>query len=143
MRSSSNRRVFLFLMEIVIAILFFAVSGAVCLRTFAKSRTLSSNASDLNFAASNIQNVAELLKASDRSSLNDPDQITELLSLEYDDITVSGEQWIISCHTGYTILVSRQPENGLSSIQSFLITVLRTSDRTEVDHLLLELYTEE
>lgn len=143
MKPSPNRRVFLFLMEIVIAILFFAVAGAVCLRTFARSHTLSSSASDLNFAASNIQNVAELLKASDRSSLKDPDQITDMLSFAYDDITVSDEQWNISCDAGYTILITRQSENSQPSIENFLITVLRTSDQTEVDHLLLELYTEE
>ena len=41
MKHSSNNRSGLFLLEIVIAILFFAIVSAVCLRAFAKSHTLS------------------------------------------------------------------------------------------------------
>ena len=69
MKHSSNNRSGLFLLEIVIAILFFAIVSAVCLRAFAKSHTLSQQASDTNHAISNMENVAELLKSVDPEDL--------------------------------------------------------------------------
>lgn len=79
MNRTSNNRSGLFLLEIMIAILFFAMVSAVCLRSFARAHTLSQEASDMNQAMSHIENVAELLKSADSAVLDDPGQTINLL----------------------------------------------------------------
>ena len=59
-RSSS-----LFLMELIISILFFAVAAAFCVQFIVKSHTISSNAENLASASVECSSVAELIYASD------------------------------------------------------------------------------
>ncbi len=46
MKQQNHKRSGIFLLEIMIAILFFALTGAVCLRTFVKAHTLSTQATE-------------------------------------------------------------------------------------------------
>lgn len=62
MRHKTNTRSSLFLMELIIAILFFSLASAVCLRMFAKSHQLSCDASARNQAVNQTCNIAELIK---------------------------------------------------------------------------------
>lgn len=62
-RSSS-----LFLMELIIAILFFTIFSAVCVQFFAKSHVMNSDAMALNHAVNEVSNAAEILRASDELS---------------------------------------------------------------------------
>lgn len=62
MRHKTNTRSSLFLMELIIAILFFSLASAVCLRMFAKSHQLSTDASARNKAVNQTVNVAELIR---------------------------------------------------------------------------------
>lgn len=62
MRHKTNTRSSLFLMELIIAILFFSLASAVCLRMFAKSHQLSTDASAQNQAVNKAGNVAELIQ---------------------------------------------------------------------------------
>lgn len=55
----------LFLLELILAILFFSVASAVCVQIFVKSHLLSKDARILNFAVNEVSNAAELI-----SSLN-------------------------------------------------------------------------
>ena len=54
----------LFLTELILAILFFSVAGAVCLQVFAKSHRMSRDARRLELAVSECSSAAELLEAS-------------------------------------------------------------------------------
>lgn len=56
-RSSSKSG--LFLIELIIAIVFFAISSAVCMQLFAKAHMISQTSRDLNTAVICAQNVAE------------------------------------------------------------------------------------
>lgn len=58
----SNSRSSLFLMEIMLAVLFFSIAGALCLQMFAKSHQMSDDTVNLSMAANHVQNTAELLK---------------------------------------------------------------------------------
>lgn len=49
----------LFLMELIIAILFFSLSGTVCIQLFAKAHIISRNTVDQNNAITQAQNLAE------------------------------------------------------------------------------------
>lgn len=62
MRRKANTRSSLFLMELIIAILFFSLASAVCLRMFAKSHELSTDAAALNHAVSEASDMAESLR---------------------------------------------------------------------------------
>ena len=59
-RSSS-----LFLLELIIAILFFSIASAVCVQFFVKSHSMSQDSQDLNFAVSECSSIAEIVQTSD------------------------------------------------------------------------------
>ena len=56
----------IFLMEIIIAILFFALVSAVCLQIFVKAHGMSSRTAELNLAVSLTSSMAELAQDADR-----------------------------------------------------------------------------
>ncbi|MDE5910576.1 MAG: hypothetical protein K2H52_17875 [Lachnospiraceae bacterium] len=49
----------LFLMEMILSVLFFSLSSAVCVQLFVKSHLISQQSVDLNCAVEHCQNVAE------------------------------------------------------------------------------------
>lgn len=57
----------LFLMELIIAILFFSLASAVCIQLFARSHLLSRETVDQNNAITQAQNLAETWYAADGS----------------------------------------------------------------------------
>lgn len=58
MRSNSSRTG-LFLMELIIAVLFFSLAGAVCIQLFVRSHIISNKSVTLNHSVLWVQNVAE------------------------------------------------------------------------------------
>ncbi|MCL1982293.1 MAG: hypothetical protein FWG53_04275 [Clostridiales bacterium] len=54
----------MFLTELILAILIFAVASAICLRIFVAAHQISSESSRLNHAVSSAQDCAECFKAS-------------------------------------------------------------------------------
>ena len=55
----------LFLMELIIAILFFSVASAVCIRLFVQSHLISQNTVNINQSVLVSQNIAEAFSSSD------------------------------------------------------------------------------
>lgn len=55
----------LFLMELILAILFFSITSAVCVQFFVKSHLLSRESKALSQAVNECSNVAEIYNASD------------------------------------------------------------------------------
>lgn len=82
MKHSSGSRSCLFLMEMIVAILFFSLVSAVCLQVFTKAHLLSEDASDLSAAVIQTESAAELLKHSESSG---NDSFARLLKNEYPD----------------------------------------------------------
>lgn len=64
-RKNRARASSLFLMELIIAILFFSVASAVCVRFFVKSHLLSSNSNALNHAVNECAGAAEIISTAD------------------------------------------------------------------------------
>ena len=77
-RSSS-----LFLMELIIAILFFSASSAVCVQFFVKSHILSQNAQRLNHAVNECSGIAEIVSTS-----SGIDEAVDLITGLYPDASV-------------------------------------------------------
>lgn len=97
MNRSSNSKSSLFLMEMMIAILFFSLASAVCLRMFTKSSQMSKDTTNLNMAVNQAGNAAELLKAAGQASgesmaLNASQGFpgSALLLSEYPDAVLNG-----------------------------------------------------
>ncbi len=55
----------LFLLELILAILFFSLASAVCVQFFVKSHLLSRNAQDLNYAVNECSGIAEIVNTSE------------------------------------------------------------------------------
>lgn len=49
----------LFLLELILAILFFSVASALCIQIFTKAHLMSQDARDLNFAVNEVSSMAE------------------------------------------------------------------------------------
>ena len=79
----------LFLLEITLAILFFSLASTVCLRCFAKSHILSTQAAELNQAVSQSENIAELLRSLPENDRKDAQKISNVLQLEYPAVNFS------------------------------------------------------
>lgn len=62
MNNQPSRRSSLFLMELIIAILFFSLASTVCVRIFVKSHTLEQESIQLNHAVSAATSVAEIFR---------------------------------------------------------------------------------
>lgn len=53
----------LFLLELILAVLFFSVASALCIQIFTKAHLMSQDARDLNFAVNEISSMAEQISA--------------------------------------------------------------------------------
>ncbi len=80
----------LFLMELILAILFFSLACSVCVPLFVKSHLLSNESRTLNYASNQCSNAAELLSAS--GSL---DQFGSLLAEQYPDLEQTDTGWTV------------------------------------------------
>lgn len=89
MTRHSQQQSRLFLLEITLAILFFSLASAVCLRCFAKSHILSTQAAELNQAVSQSENIAELLRSLPENDRKDDQKISNVLQLEYPFVNFS------------------------------------------------------
>lgn len=69
MRSRPVKRSSLFLLELIIAILFFSLASAVCVRFFVKSHTLSRETGNLTAAVNMASGQAELFLAEEKYML--------------------------------------------------------------------------
>lgn len=63
--TTSHSRSGIFLMEIIIAILFFSIVSALCLQAFVRSRALSKDANALNRSVAITESIAEMIKGAD------------------------------------------------------------------------------
>lgn len=79
----------LFLLELILAILFFSIASAVCVQIFVKSHLLSQDARELNMSVTEVSNIAELINASEDTS-----SAVSLIQSEYPDAVISGESKI-------------------------------------------------
>lgn len=80
----------LFLLELILAILFFSIASAVCVQFFVKSHLLSQDARELNMSVTEVSNIAELIEGS-----LDASSAVSLIQSEYPGSIVSGASEIL------------------------------------------------
>lgn len=74
----------LFLLELILAILFFSIASAVCVQFFVKSHLLSEDARKLNISVNEASSTAELIQIS-----TDIQSAIDLIHTEYPDSELS------------------------------------------------------
>lgn len=79
----------LFLLELILAILFFSMASAVCVQFFVKSHLLSRNARELNTAVTEVSGTAELINVS-----GDIKSAAGVIQAEYPESETTGDSGI-------------------------------------------------
>lgn len=73
----------LFLLELILAILFFSLASAVCVQFFVKSHILSRDAQSLNHAVNECSGIAEIVNTSDGT-----EEVLDLITEVYSDAPI-------------------------------------------------------
>jgi hypothetical protein len=89
----------LFLMEIVLAILLFAMTAAICISIFANAHTVSRSSEELSAAASETENAASVLRSSssERGFINSMKDLFPEASVNESTVTVWYDESFEEC----------------------------------------------
>lgn len=89
----------LFLLELILAVLFFSVASALCIQIFTKAHLMSQDARDLNFAVNEVSSMAEQM----------PDDSLQDAAAYYDSSYASCKK----ADAVYVLTVHYEPEDTL------------------------------
>ena len=99
----------LFLLELILAVLFFSVASALCIQIFTKAHLMSQDARDLNFAVNEVSSMAEQM----------PDGTLQDAAAYYDSNYASCEK----ADAVYVLTVHYEPEDTLLKAHISMDTV--------------------
>lgn len=99
----------LFLLELILAVLFFSVASALCIQIFTKAHLMSQDARDLNFAVNEVSSMAEQM----------PDDSLQDAAAYYDSGYASCEK----ADAVYVLTVHYEPEDTLLKAHISMDTV--------------------
>ena len=113
----------LFLLELILAVLFFSVASALCIQIFTKAHLMSQDARDLNFAVNEVSSMAEQISADtlhpDTAASSDDtasDPSTQMPDDSLQDAAAYYDSGYASCEKAdavYVLTVHYEPENTL------------------------------
>ena len=113
----------LFLLELILAVLFFSVASALCIQIFTKAHLMSQDARDLNFAVNEVSSMAEQISAgtlhSDTAASSDDtasDPSTQMPDDSLQDAAAYYDSSYASCKKAdavYVLTVHYEPEDTL------------------------------
>ena len=113
----------LFLLELILAVLFFSVASALCIQIFIKAHLMSQDARDLNFAVNEVSSMAEQISAgtlhSDTAASSDDtasDPSTQMPDDSLQDAAAYYDSSYASCKKAdavYVLTVHYEPEDTL------------------------------
>lgn len=122
MNKKGNSRASLFLIELILAILFFSLGSAICIRVFAHAAMISKSAADLSFASSQVSSAASVIRFADdpagdaESYFHGARAQEDSFSVFYDaDRTLCGEEDAV-----YKMEVSYSVSNGFGTGYIFM-----------------------
>ena len=99
----------LFLLELILAVLFFSVASALCIQIFTKAHLMSQDARDLNFAVNEVSSMAEQM----------PDDSLQDAATYYDSSYASCKK----ADAVYVLTVHYEPEDTLLKAHISMDTV--------------------
>ena len=62
MNQTGKSRSSLFLIELILAVLFFSLGSGICIRAFSQASTISRSSADLSFASSQVSSAASVIR---------------------------------------------------------------------------------
>ena len=127
MNKSSNSRSSMFLMEIIVAILFFSLVSAVCLRIFTTSHQQSADTKNLNVAVNQAGSAAEILKDSNGGLQVLKQLYKEAVTEGQDTVVYFDENWE-ACQPSsgtYRMVISSEDAD-VSGLRSYKILIGQT-----------------
>lgn len=89
-RKYTSHKSSLFLLELILAILFFSIASAICVQLFVKSHTLSTDAQNLSIAVNECADTAEIIYSS-----NTPEEMFNRLKNAYPNLQMEGSTLFI------------------------------------------------
>ena len=123
----------LFLLELILAVLFFSVASALCIQIFTKAHLMSQDARDLNFAVNEVSSMAEQISAgtlhSDTAASSDDtasDPSTQMPDDSLQDAAAYSDSSYASCEKAdavYVLTVHYEPEDTLLKAHISMDTV--------------------
>ena len=123
----------LFLLELILAVLFFSVASALCIQIFTKAHLMSQDARDLNFAVNEVSSMAEQISAgtlhSDTAASSDDtasDPSTQMPDDSLQDAAAYYDSGYASCEKAdavYVLTVHYEPENTLLKAHISMATI--------------------
>ncbi len=147
MNNRNSSKTGLFLMELILAVLLFAISGAICIQLFVNSHIVSQKSVDLNHSILWAQNVAETFYACNGNGKEMSALLTDCsyetgaagqqLTLWFDESfsPITGEEESLCAYTLYTIITT--DTNGLSTCQ---VSVRKATDEETIYELQTTLF---
>ena len=99
----------LFLLELILAVLFFSVASALCIQIFTKAHLMSQDTRDLNFAVNEVSSMAEQM----------PDDSLQNAAAYYDSSYASCEK----ADAVYVLTIHYEPEDTLLKAHISMDTV--------------------
>ncbi len=143
MKNIRTNRSGLFLIEMVIVILFFSITAAICVRLFAAAATTSRNSAELSAATLACESAAETIHACDGNA----EEFSAALGAEQSGnsyaVCYDKEREPVTAGSGekavYTLaIVPSAAENGVTD---FLISFSRNSDGGQIYSLTTAVFT--
>lgn len=125
--NNNARKTGLFLMELIIAILFFSLAAAICIQLFVKSHMISGRSIALNHSILLAQNTAEIFYATN----GDPEKMASLLGNgeSSDTAAVTGSDSATTLTLFYTDKFDRlDPAQAASAVFQQTISLYADSD---------------
>lgn len=123
----------LFLLELILAVLFFSVASALCIQIFTKAHLMSQDARNLNFAVNEVSSMAEQISAgtlhSDTAASSDDtasDPSTQMPDDSLQDAAAYYDSSYASCEKAdavYVLTVHYEPEHTLLKAHISMDTV--------------------
>lgn len=123
----------LFLLELILAVLFFSVASALCIQIFTKAHLMSQDARDLNFAVNEVSSMAEQISADtlhpDTAASSDDtasDPSTQMPDDSLQDAAAYYDSNYASCKKAdavYVLTVHYEPEDTLLKAHISMDTV--------------------
>lgn len=125
----------LFLMEMIITVLLFAVCSAVCVKFFVLAQTLSTDTRELNESVSLAQGFAEVMRGTDGDIDSIIAHYPEAVKAGDDFFEVFYDKDFNPCEYENAVYVSDVSLSPNGAIQNMEVSVVRLSDFKEIYNL--------
>lgn len=132
MRNSKQSKTSLFLMELIITIMFFAICSGVCVQLFVQSHVLGKETWELNRAVEKAQGFAEVMRGTDGTIESIMAQFPEAVSADDSYFEVFYDVNFLPCEYSEAVYVGDVTLAPNGAIQNMDIRIVKLADMSEI-----------